>query len=861
MKARKGLKWLACALVGAASMVLLGCPHNNVIEHDVVSGSGTTGRGTNGGVQLVITNFVKAGAGTNRSARTVAPEHIDLTNQDRINEYIFVVTGTGDAGVYGPKLIDIAAGTGVAELPGLQNGRWDITIDAYNVEKLKVAEVSMAAMDRNAIMQTQESEIQNKIVAHKGAAVVLSGQASLHLGGSTAQVKLTLTSSSEAQYGDVNVAIHFPDANDKATIFEDGVSKYIVKARLADPASYQTIMGGTLKNETTEVTLFDLQNGSKDTSFAGNYDYKTYTKDGGYQDVQLQAGAGKLLQYRPSADPMDPTGAGQTPYKIPAGKYVLLVEVTTPTGEKYYAMDSDFYVEGNRTTTGVLEIKNLLGTKPEKPTGFEVYYAKPTTIDARDGYDATFAWQPNPADMAAVSYELELADITALYKNGGGSQIDIDGTPDDAGHETFANGEELWSDTDLYKGTMDAIRSNYVTSITWNNQANNGKYPFVKGTLLVGGGNSITLRLQTGHVYSARIRATNGAHSDWTYFTNFGATVPSTTEFAQAETTGIFDLVAITYELKDVDMYTLTGDRHTDMTIAGDTLVTDLLQVYEYDPNSVDEPLSYGFTQGQMAVTTGEQVLVAKNDLANKIVQSWQGWQNKDDTAKMFGPVVGQNAKDQWIYEGFKNLTLIPVGAGGSSLQIQVETADTTNVLSLSTVGFSTNPIAAAPLATSTVTTTGLAAYKTSDPAGVYRNTAGTELVLVLNANNTDHTSRALATTDLYVAIGDSDAAGGVSDTLSDKNGNPITVNNLKVELKQGITTMKSSDTFTPAVASTNPAYATFTNTKAGKLGGVARGKYTLYITMTTAGGYEQSIQIPVTILYQDMTANINDIP
>lgn len=860
MKARKGLKWLACALVGAASMVLLGCPHNNVIEHDV-SGSGTTGRGTNGGAKLVITNFVSAGAGVNGPARTVAPEHIDLTKADKIEEYIFVASGVGDGGVYEPVIVDVVQGTGEVALAGLSNGRWDITVEAYSVAKLKAENPAWNLLDKTAIVADAKDDVKTDIVGHKSAAVVLSGQASLYLGGSTTQVKLTLTPSSEAKFGNVKVAIYFPDANDKATIFAQGASDYVVKARLVDPASYQTIMGGDLNDKTTEVELFDRKGGvgSIDRAVPGGaYEYKIYTPGTGYEDKRVDENAGKLLLYKPSDDPSNPDMADA--YKIPAGKYVLLVTVQAPDGTIYQAIDPDFYVEGNRTTTGVLEIKNLLGTKPKAPTGFEVYYTKPTTTDARDGYDATFAWQPDDSDFSAVGYEIEIADITALYKNdGGNSQIDIDGTPgDNTGHQTFTGGAELWGDTRLTSPGMNGIRSNYVTSITWNNQANNGNYQFVKGTLLVGGGNSITLRLQTGHVYSARIRATNGAHSDWTYFTDFGANVAPATKFANAVTTGIFDLVAITYELKDVDMYTLTANRSADMLVVDDTLVKDLLQVYEYDTTS-NATLSYGFTKGQMAVNIGEQVLVAKNDLTKKIVESWQGWQDKDNTAKMFGPVASQNTKDQWVYDGFTNLTLIPVGAGGSSLQIQVETADTTNVFSLATVGFTTDPIAVAPLPTSTVT--GLNVYAQSARPGVYKNTAQTELVLVLDADNTDHTSRALATTDLRVAIGDSDKAGGVSDTLSDKNGNPITVKNLKVELKQGITTMRSSDTFTPAGTSTNPAYATFTNTGTGKLGGVARGKYTLYITMTTAGGYEQSIQIPVTILYRDMTANINNIP
>ncbi|MBQ7366530.1 MAG: hypothetical protein IJW57_04825 [Spirochaetaceae bacterium] len=873
---RRSKVWLALGLVAMACLVLAGCPHNNLLDSSGGGGAGNGGGGRGGsdGVRLVVTNFVDGGPVASRSIgwlggpqRTIAPEHVDLKVTERIEEYIFVVSGNGDAGSYGPKIVDISAGTGIAQLPDMNDGYWDITIDAYNVDKLKAAEITMIAMDRNTIMQTPEGEIETKIVAHKEDAVVLSGQASLHLGGNTNQVTLTLTSSSEAKFGDVNVAVYFPDVADRTTIFADGTSKYVVKARLVDPASYQTIMGGVGKNETSEVTLFDLQNGGGpvDTAFVGgSYKYKVYDEAAGsYNDETVDENGGKLLQYRPSADPTDPTGAGLTPYKIPVGKYVLLVEVTDPAGGTYYAMDREFYVEGNRTTMGVLEIRNLLGADPKKPTGFEVYYSTPTTTDSLVGYDATFRWAPDPADMATVSYEIEIANITALYKNGGNSQVDVDGTVDNNGHTQFTGGEQLWSDTGLYKTDMDTIRQNYVTSITWSTQTHTDGYPFVRGSLLAGGGNSITLRLDSGNVYSARIRATNGTskNSDWVYFTDIagGAGVVPPTKFAKATATGIFDLVAITYRLQEMDMYTLTADRHNDMKVVNDTLVTDLLQVYEYDPTATEKPLSYGFTKDRLAQTVDEQVLVAKGDIDKKIIPSWQGWQDEKDGAKMFGPVAGQNTKADMKYDGFTSLTLVPVGAGGSSLKVQVETADTTNVLSLATVGFDTDPIAAATLASSTVTTAGLPAYKTSDPAGVYRNTAGNELVVVLNA---DSTNRNAATTDLYVAIGNSDAAGGVEDTLSDKNGNPITVKNLVVELKQGTSTYKTTAAFTPARPSGNPAYAKFDNGQTmSKLGGVAPRKYKLYITMTTAGGYTQSVEIPVTILYQDQTASIPNIP
>lgn len=876
MKAKKGLKWLVVALVAAAGMVLLGCPHNNLIENEVLGSNTASERGGSSGVQLVITNFVTSTAQTGRSAnswlnplRTVSPEHIDLTVKDRIEEYIFVASGVGDGGAYGPKLVDIAETTGIAVLPDIGNGYWDITIDAYSVEKLTVANVAFAGQNKSNIMQTPESEIKAKIVDYKASAVVLSGQASLHLGNNTKQVTLTLTSSSEAEYGDVNIAIHFPDTNDKNTIFDLG-SSYKVKARLVNPLSMETIMGqlatGGLFDQTSEVTLFDNDT-NKDAEAPltlTGYVYNTY-KDGSYSEKTLQTtGPGKLLSYRPSPNPVDATALTRTDaHKFPVGKYMLLVEIETPTGEKLYASDPEFFVEGNRTTTGVFTINKLLGEDPKKPLGLEVYYSTPSITNTLIGYNATFKWGPDVSDFAAVGYELEIADITDIYVNDGTSKIKTNDQPD-AG-EIFTAAGNLW-ETYLDKTAKITTPEKYVTTISWMDQTKNSKYPWQGGSLLLGN-DTITLGLQDGHVYSARIRSTNGyKKSAWTYLgigtMQNGTDVAATgaTKFDQAELNGIFNLVTIAYKLTDVDMYNLTAPRQTDMRVdtGADVLVKGLLQKYEYNPTNTAVELNYGFEGAKVEAALGDSVLVAKGDVTNAIVQSWQGWQNEKNPTELFGPaaVPPQITKNAWKYSGFRSMVLIPVGAGGSSLKVEVHTADTTNVVGLETVGFSIGQPTTGTA--KNVTTAGLTAYTTSSPKGVYGNTAGNELVLVLDAASSSQ--RANDTTDLFVAIGDSNT-GAVKDTLTDKNGKTISVSNLVVELRNGITKYKTTSSFVVAEDGANPAYAKFDNLyPTSKLGGVAPRKYTLYVQMTT-GNYTQSIQIPVTILYTYQTASITSIP
>lgn len=873
MKAKKCLKWLVVALVAAAGMVLLGCPHNNLIENEVLGSNTASERGGSSGVQLVITNFVTSTAQTGRSAnswlnplRTVSPEHIDLTVKDRIEEYIFVASGVGDGGSYGPKLVDIAETTGIAVLPDIGNGYWDITIDAYSVEKLKVANVAFAGQNKSNIMQTPEGEIQSKIVDHKTSAVVLSGQAGIHLGNNTKQVTLTLTSSSEAEYGDVNIAIHFPDTNDKSTIFDPG-SSYKVKARLVNPLSMETIMGqlaaGGVSNQTSEVTLFDNDIGvdAEAPLTLTGYVYNIY-KDGNYSKETLQTNNGKLLSYRPSPDPANPTALSRTDaYKFPVGKYMLLVEIETPTGEKIYASDPEFFVEGNRTTTGVFTINKLLGEDPKKPLGLEVYYSTPSITNTLIGYNATFKWGPDVSDFAAVGYELEIADITDIYVN--------DGNQSKIKTLTVLTGKEF-NNSDLWSTILDQVteiseddRKKYVTTISWMDQTKNSKYPWQGGSLLLGK-DTITLGLQAGHVYSARIRSTNGyKNSEWTYLgtgTMQNGTVvsPPATKFAHAETNGIFNLVTIAYKLTDVDMYTLAANRDSDFKVISpdDNKVTSLLEAYEYDPTNREHQLQYSFEGQNVTAKKDDQVLVAKGNAALDIVRSWQGWQNENTPTETFGPVNSQTSKTDWKYSGFKSVTLVPVGSGGSSLKVEVHTADTTNVLGLETVGFSTSEPTTG--SAKKVTVSGLTVYATSSPRGIYRNTAGNELVLVLDA--IDSGQRANDTTDLFVAIGDSNI-GVVKDTLTDKNGKTISVSNLVVELRNGINKYKTTSSFVAAEDGANPAYAKFDNVNpTSKLGGVAPRKYTLYVQMTT-GNYTQSIQIPVTILYTYQTVSITSIP
>ena len=837
MKARKGLKWLAAGLVMAASMVLLGCPHNNVIEHDVVSGSGaTTGRGSNDGVKLVITNFVGAGAGVNGPARTIAPEHIDLKDQTERNKYLFIAKGTQDGAIYsyGPEFIDIT-NTGEATLNIKDNGVWDITVEAYDVTAVVAAAGGAITGDKAAIMGNPDhaKTIANTPLTY-GSAKVMSGSATINLGGGTRAVTLTLGTDAVAGEGTIDVAVHFKTQTDVAVIFAIG-SPYTVTAELVDLVSGDVVSGTggtTTKIITTEVLT--------------NFEYRFYNSlNSTYETKQLNETPrqNKLLSYKLDA------------VKIPKGKYMLRVKIENATDNTVlYRADPAFYVDGNRVTKGEIEIEDLLGSKPKKPDAFEVYYTAPTTTDAQTGYKADFVW--TETDFYGVGYTLEIANITDIYK------LDITNTQVTTllGDETFAGAEALWTILDEPTKISADAREKYVQTLTWDpNKASNIER--ISGSLLAGSTN-VQVRLGTGSVYSARIRADNGINnsSDWTYIgtTGAGTQQPGTaTKFIVPETKGIFDLVKISYVLNNVDLYELQGDRTIDMEVnpLADVKKTgkDLLQVQEYTPTQ-NVVLTYAYDNSTVQTTTGSYVLAVKG--GNKIVASWLGWANKmPGGTELFGPVSGATpaaggawTKAEWKYGGFKDLSLEPAGAGGSSLNVQAEVAGTFDVLSLNTIGFTATTVPTQVTDANTVEGLTVYAGGTAAKNTIYKNTGNTKLVVVLGRDKLLNTYEDFK---LYVSVGDNNTANHVEPTLKDLNGNPITVTSVVAKVQSNLTTLKTSGAITKATT-TVPAYTELTLIDSTSGSGMRPGEYTLLVEMTTAQGYVVTQQIPMVVLFED---------
>ncbi len=741
MKARKGLKWLAAGLVMAASMVLLGCPHNNLIEHDVVSGSGaTSGRGSNGGVKLVITNFTDNSAGTNRAnnavlnpLRTIAPDHIDLTTG--MDNYVYVANGTGSNGdTYGPQYITLDAGTAFLGITGA--GVWNITVEAYEVAALLTSGMT-GPLNTDIMTEKTADQLQRDGTA----ALVLKGSATLNLdNGNASTVTMTLSNDGVGTEGKVSVDVHFDTTDDRNKIRDNS---YDVKVALYDyvtgemvPNSDETIISGIMPNNP------DVYNPTRATIGKGRYQFRLSVVDGT---------SGQVVAY----------------------------------------WVDDIYVEGNRTTNAEVHITDLFNS-PSDLSDLKVYYSGRRDSDLKDGYLAYIAWAG--LSYNAVGIELEIADITQWYRYEGSNHkanFTGIGTGSDV---TIDTADALWDAIDADSDVRDAV----VTTISWDKSPQEvTRYPaiWMEGSLL-NGSSSVAFMMQTGHVYSVRARAAGAqAPSDWfTFGTAQGAVAaqqPSAvvgagvvTPFDKTNSVGLFDLYEVFYELGDAYLLNKAGAGGTFGTNA---TASDLISYHQYDP-AAGYQVSLKYTD-MSSPAENDWFLYPKttagglpvDNIADRIT-TWSGWKNKNGSDEY-------TKNNSWTpYTGHSNLTLVQLGATGS-VSIKSETSGTFNVLDENKV-----LVDVLQDESQLVTAVGWGELTNSNDSNV-KNTG-----LGLGKDNTRYilnlSRGAVQRTFLYVAVGKDPTAPNVG-KLMDENGNEFTVSSIEVTLKKGLTTYK---TFTQKV-------------------------------------------------------------
>lgn len=799
MKARKSLgKWLVAALVAAAGMVLLGCPHNNLIDGGGTEGAAGAGRGGSGEVRLIVTNFASdKGAGRSSSwlapSRTIAPDSIDLADPATSAKYVFVAQGTGSGGeTYGPAYITLDAG-GATSLGISGSGTWRITVEAYEVAKLMSGNAAMAGPANTDIMQQKTAD---QLMVDGADALVLQGKAILNLGVSnTGVVSVTLTNDGVGTEGDVGVTINFKTPTD--------VNK--------------------INTEDYKVTV-------------ALYDYTT-SKMVGTEDEIRAAGAGATLTDT-EVVAID---------SVPKGRYQFRLTVTdTASGDAVAYWADDIFVEGNRSTDQEVDVANLF-IDPAKPQSFEVYWSEKQTGELQEGFLAYLAWAGVPYN--AIGVDVEIADITKWYKYAAQQhQVDFTG----ANPENLLTHDNLWDaiDTDLGTGAFPK-KEDVVTSLRWTDSPQGATaYPAIyRSGSQLNGSDGIVFLMQTGHVYSMRIRAAGAkGFSEWTVVGITGtpavtdpdklANVPSgagkATKFTLPATNGLFDLVQVKYDLKgQYKLYKTTAP--TD--IGTEATAAELAPLSEYQGGT---PIQLQMKYVDMSTPQANDwflYTVNRIGTTDDRVKTWTGWQDKIDPSKKFTIIP-----DQMSYDGYTDLTLLPLGADGNVL-LKAETPDTFNVLSDSNVlvQIRNDTTTAAPTTDWNLLSAGDENPQNGGTGGTAKDTK-LELMKdtsrsILNLDKAGRGNPAGATkkTVLYVSVGkDAQTLG----TLTDKNGSDFLVKDISVSImSNGITLARA---FTKG--SDFIAYAS--------LDGCASGDYTLRVEVLSAAGYWVSYTEDLIIKY-----------
>lgn len=785
-KANGKLKaWLGLACVALVGLVLTGCPHNNLLD----GGGGTGGRsGNNDGVRLIVTNFV--GGGTNRSVRTIAPDNIDLKDQGTVDKYIFVVEGESTSGeIYGPEYVTIDGATGAASLGISGSDVWTVTLSAYDVDKLQGKPDIQGTSKADIMAQTTDV---SKITAQKDVALVLQGKATLDLWKNTGgTVTITLSNDGVGTVGNVLVKVNF------------------------DPGDYTKLHTADYK---VKFSLYDFDTGA--LVLAGTR-------------AEQEVEGGVLV------NPQNITGLSN----VPKGRYqfrVTVIENTGGTSVAYWA--DDIIVEGNRDVTQEVFVSKLFET-PDAPSAAGVYWSQKETTETREGFLGYLSWEG--MSFNAVGVDVQIANITKWYKfDGGQDKIDFTG----AAPEQITAANVLWEKIDALGAGGNPRFEDVVTELKWSDVPQKAtKFPVIyKEGSLLNGSPGVVFLMQTGQVYSVRVRAAGGQdNSDWVIVdqaksqtmtepemldnaadnTKAGGTNDKAHKFNDTKLNiGIFDLVMLKYNLQGRYELAKTAGTGVGATKGAQATVSDLVVYKSYGENL---SIELKYTDIENPVDSEWFMYPLGAGTIDERLKGWKGWKGVEDPSKEYvAPAWGD-------YEGYTDLTLVAVGAG-AGINVQAETAGTFNVLdenivliSLETDGRQVGTVGFTEFSNGAINPNGNGGVdvKTTQ-LGIQKDAAGNRYILNVDKNGTNETW-------LYLSVGSDPAAPG---TLDDKNGGQFAVKDIKVTLiKNGITVMKS---FTKG--SEHIAYA--------QMDGIQTGTYTLRVEVLGSSGYWISYQTALAI-------------
>lgn len=197
---------------------------------------------------------------------------------------------------------------------------------------------------------------------------------------------------------------------------------------------------------------------------------------------------------------------------IAAGSYNVKVTFHNTKTNKDYIYSEKVIILPNRTTSGTIEIPEIIDRAPTQPADLIVGYSKPEAADI-NYYKVEFAW----TDTSYNEKQFQL-ELMALDDNSS-TAVFFDTPTTDAEWDALTTNTSLTPTRTVF---VNQIKT-YVTPLTTQKRLSESQYA-VEGSLNMNN-NHIVIYLPMEHRYVARIRASNDTYdTDWTYANLHSAT-------------------------------------------------------------------------------------------------------------------------------------------------------------------------------------------------------------------------------------------------------------------------------------------------------------------------------------------------
>lgn len=273
-----------------------------------------------------------------------------------------------------------------------------------------------------------------------------------------------------------------------------------------------------------------------------------------------------------------PSTFGDSSKDLAPGTYTFKVEFLNAKAECEAEWSDSLVILPGKTNSTAVAVPNVLGTAPAAATAFTASYVAGTEDSTPGFYDVKFEWDGTACTNERY-FEIDLLDVT-------GSTVAAIPTKD----------EEWNTAVTAVKAVTDPDKE----AVTYNAAVIEDKH-YIAGSLLANN-TSLTMKLELGKAYVARIRAVNGAGSSDNVYVTVGVDKGSETKFV-----GTFiNLFRIRYNLQ--------GGKYTPAT--GTAQFTPIVQY-------ASTATAYIVPDTSEAATTNT---LKKNSL------SWTKWQKADNT-------------------------------------------------------------------------------------------------------------------------------------------------------------------------------------------------------------------------------------